>query len=339
MAKKSSSWLVFVVSLILLYSVVSANAHNSEVALQRREQNVLTGDQDPLLNSKTLYSIRADISYGSGSRSDNVPDIYHLLTTCPDIRHLDLTMQWGGCTISMDDHYAFDFNKGDRFPPLEELRLRGYDFDGSPHPQSYDHRRDPWRQILRELAWEINDMLDDYDLTDFRLPYVPPSPLPQDNRTNLEAWREAMDWSNLRRLDIDSASSRTFTNLKGALPNLRSFRAGPLNLYGQNETERQAVRDALRDFILDAPPLEELGIGAMEKPLPVGQFLEVHGKSLRALEMHEQASYRTEPRPVLNDTQLVRLREECPRLEKLELDVNRNGTWVLSFYNPLLSKS
>ena len=179
--------------------------------------------------------------------------------------------------------------------------------------------------MINDLVREINYSLDEYDLTEYRLPELSK---PTDNRTNLEAWREAMDWTTLRRLEIKSPSLHVFNNLKDSLPDLKSIRAGPLSIYGHNETENQAIRDALTAFILDAPHLEEIGIGPMGQPLPVEKFVEVHGNTLKALEVHEYATYNSVPRPVFNTTQLAQIRDQCPHLEKLELDVNRNGTWV-----------
>jgi hypothetical protein len=55
------------------------------------------------------------------------------LITCPNIRELDLTIGWSGCEVDGGQPYSFDFssNRDARFPPLEVLKLNGYDLEST----------------------------------------------------------------------------------------------------------------------------------------------------------------------------------------------------------------
>ncbi|KAF7185725.1 hypothetical protein HII31_12956 [Pseudocercospora fuligena] len=88
-----------------------------------------------ILRNQNLHSLAAKIYYHGVDNYHDMELIYDILTTCPNVRELDLTIaDHGGCVVA-DYAYAFDFTENDlTFPPLETLKLKahmnfGYDFD------------------------------------------------------------------------------------------------------------------------------------------------------------------------------------------------------------------
>lgn len=70
--------------------------------------------------------------------------------------------------------------------------------------------------------------------------------------------------------------------------------------------------------------------------MPMKEVLERHGPTLESLKLHEKEVYydptvcgRRE-RDTLSVEELEMIRDMCPKLERLEVDVDRNRTWVRS---------
>jgi hypothetical protein len=57
--------------------------------------------------------------------------VWQLLTTCPNIRELDLTIGISGCEEGAGQPWAFDFqlNPDAKFALLEVLKLDGYNLE------------------------------------------------------------------------------------------------------------------------------------------------------------------------------------------------------------------
>jgi hypothetical protein len=66
--------------------------------------------------------------------------ILRILTTCPNIKELDISIpRGGGCVrYETDDLYAFDFTSSNAtFAPLESLTIDGYHFHAKPNGQDW----------------------------------------------------------------------------------------------------------------------------------------------------------------------------------------------------------
>lgn len=154
-----------------------------------------------------------------------------------------------------------------------------------------------------------------------------------------EAWRAAMDWSALKRLDVDAPPWEFLDAFKGnALPRLEALALRARYDFGGERTlcayEKDLVgaRANYTAFVASMPPLRELVVEGVGEHLPLGPMLGVHGGSLRALTIHEferdcagtllDASW---TRPTLGVVELRMIKEKAPRLEALTLDLRREG--------------
>jgi hypothetical protein len=154
------------------------------------------------------------------------------------------------------------------------------------------------------------------------------------------AWMESMDWSRLRRLDIDRPPREFLEVYQGKLTSLESLKIRPKNgfwgdkmtfcSFDQNATE---LRRNYTDFITTLPPLRELSIGGMGELLNISDILQVHGPSLENLTVHEfecdctPCGNTTWGRPTLSINELRSINELAPDLKYLEIDVYRRRDW------------
>jgi hypothetical protein len=145
--------------------------------------------------------------------------VLSILSSCPNIRSLSLTITYVGDDFGGFTPNAFDFlsHLEVRFPPLEILKLSDYAFDersDGGDEWSYNDGHD-WRAIISEWLWNSAD-----DDDDFPRPVRPE----WDNRTNLDAWKDAMDFSHIHTLEL-TRQSFTTQALKGlnasVLPSLK----------------------------------------------------------------------------------------------------------------------
>lgn len=129
-------------------------------------------------------------------------------------------------------------------------------------------------------------------------------------------WAEIFDWSQLERLDTD--------NLKLAhrmMPELKSLR----EFVATNPSDPS---DIIGKFVLGVPArLESITVASSLSIIP--HRLRLHGASLRKLHMHR--TERFGPQKWYDNALEVRamqeVRDSCPHLEELSVDVRRDGEW------------
>ncbi len=245
---------------------------------------------DPHANSPCLYSIKADIAYGCGATESEMKNIYNMLTTCPNIRFLDLSVRQRGCSITGTSPYTFDFQEGHRFPPLESLILNGYQF--------YD-----WRRRLRDFSGTDAELLD-----------------ARGKVAGLEAWYNAMDWTQLKHLGLHEPEPEFLLRFYGCLPGLRSFQISrnPFIEF------KEQLREAVIYFISGLHKLEDLRLSGVGGQIPLETIIQ-HGSTLRTLKIHEIESSEPEvQRQVLTLDQLEILNQSCPLLTNLSVDLYRD---------------
>lgn len=220
-------------------------------------------------------------------------NIYNMLTTCPNIRFLDLSVRQLGCSISGTSPYTFDFQEGHRFPPLESLILNGYHF--------HDRRR-----CLRDFSGTNAALLDALHA--------------RGKVAGLEAWYNAMDWTQLRHLGLHDPEPEFLLRFYGCLPGLRSFQ-----FIRDPETKfKEQLREAVIHFVSGLHKLEDLRLSGVGGQIPFETIIQ-HGSTLRALEIHEIESSEPEvQRQILTPDQLVILNENCPLLSNLSVDLYRD---------------
>jgi hypothetical protein len=267
-----------------------------------------------IFNSTNLHSLTADVIYGHEDDFDDMSFVFSILSSCPNIRSLSLTITYVGDDFGGFTPNAFDFlsHPEVKFPPLEILKLSDYAFDersdGGPE-WSYNDGQD-WRVIIKEWLWNSADD-DDY----FPRPVRPE----WDNRTNLDAWKDAMNFSHIHTLDL---AWRSFTPqaLKGlnasVLPSLKhlSLRHG-----------YHAHLDTILAFLnTTANPLQTLNFhNILSQPVNLDTLFEVitsrHSSTLKSFSMTTRDSTHHLAIP-----QLSYLLSHCPELSNLEIAFPRH---------------
>jgi hypothetical protein len=129
-----------------------------------------------IINSKILYSLKADIEYGSDDNFEDLGLVFDTITSAPNLRELDLQFHTKGCSLG-NSPFAFDFrsNPTSRFPPLEVLKLTAYQLD----ERSDGGYAWSWKDFIGDERTER-----DYETDGF--PSVP-SRRADDGRSNLDA--------------------------------------------------------------------------------------------------------------------------------------------------------
>ncbi len=159
--------------------------------------------------------------------------------------------------------------------------------------------------------------------------------------SNLESWRLAMDWTRLKRLDIDLPPNSFLEAFSkpNQLAGLESLVLRPrLDVWGDENTlcgsdeDIEQLRQNYTSFITNLPPLRELSIGGMGRSLDLGPILKAHGGSLKNLSLHEYESdcvhdtqNETRTRPPMNVTQLQYISKAAPHLQTMTVDLHRSG--------------
>ena len=208
----------------------------------------------------------------------------------------------------------FPFRSGDRFPSITELKVFGYAWDIDTN----------WV----EMAWH------------WASPWFDQStPI----RGDATAWKGAMDWSRLKRLEIDRPSDDFLIAFKGELKSIESLTIRSklwdwelevlLNKFVESGEKREKLtrlRRRYTSFITSLPPLGQLNLNGMANIVNVTAILEIHGPSLRSLALHERqidcldsrcghGMLRRSPAMSVDDFKL--LVQLADKVELLELDV------------------
>lgn len=277
--------------------------------------NAFESDPIPsLVNSTLLYSLKGDFSYGYHDNYTPLGFVFAALSNAPNIRELDLYLHADGCELGSSP-WAFPFstNPPVRFSPLEVLRLDGYAlderFDGRT-AWAWDGTRDEW-----DAAWKEYMDSDDEDAV------PPPSPERLENeRTNLEAWMVAMDWSNLHTLYLANPSTATLNRLRNsALPALKHLSINAAFGWA-------ATQDEILDFVTNetANPLHSISLSNMGAESG-DQLLTALTSSPNLTQELRHFSYGGGGENIffLNETKLTGLLNKSPHLEHLDINVPR----------------
>jgi len=99
-----------------------------------------------IVNSTNLHSLLALVAYGKfPNQSQYAPGI-ETLSTCPNIKELDLSIvkvqQVSKGAQGQSDSFGFRSNPNATFPSLEVLKLRGYDLDSKCNIE--------WKEVNRQ---------------------------------------------------------------------------------------------------------------------------------------------------------------------------------------------
>lgn len=313
---------------------------NYELREERDRQHKL--DLKSIVNSTCLYALKANIEYNSDDNFDDLELVFDAISNAPNLRELDLHFSTTGC-ITGHSPYAFDFLLRPlvRFPPLEVLRLTSYGLDeGSDGGYVWgwkDFPEDPRR------SWNYE--------TD-GLPSVPRRS-GDDGRSNLDAWLEIMDWTNLHTLEITNPSPTTLKRLRGnVLPSLKH-----LALKGGSRSGNSDLAKATMSFIMETvqpleslrlQPLEAFSLGALgDAPLQYKTELWSSLLSLASLNTNIWRGLKRFSLGNKENTAFIDQRAistfllKASKLEHLDLNIPRpsTGDWDHSNYSYLLSST
>ncbi|KAJ9666605.1 hypothetical protein H2201_003264 [Coniosporium apollinis] len=161
----------------------------------------------------------------------------------------------------------------------------------------------------------------------------------RNGRSNVQSWKKAMDWSQLKRLDIDLPPRSFLEAFGGQLHGLESFTLRPkwsfwgdeVTLCGFDNATNQ-LRKNYTSFITTLPSLRELSISGMGELLNMTPILSQHGASLERLSIHEferDCNYATGnatwTRPFLSIPDIEEIKRSAPYLQSLTLDIYRSA--------------
>lgn len=246
---------------------------------------------------------------------------------------LDLHVSWSGCEVSFNQPFAFNFTRSkNNFPPLTSLRLDGYTLGAKVDGDVWREwevnaiLQWPWDKLPKRIIdWvgmeRIRDMggvMDNFVKRD----YSEKTPI------NLDAWLGRMDWSHLKTLKLKTASPEVLHKLAPVLTSLTSFSIE----HGRGEAARAFITNAQR-------PLESISIRNFDRDALDQFILDIsvrHGSALKSLTLLG---------PQLTIFDVAKLREGCPKLEALDIHVERiarsldNDIWEFDyeFLNGLVS--
>ncbi|GJC88909.1 hypothetical protein ColLi_11747 [Colletotrichum liriopes] len=246
-------------------------------------------------------------------------DVHDTLSNCPGIKSLKLRVTGLGCSEWPDRwSFPFDLSSKSHYPSkLEALDLEGYQFDDSAWEET---SQPPYRTNSR--FWDNIEWLGSGRAWNW-LRWLPLSQ-EQKAKTNLDLWLEAMDFSHIKELALRQTRNHT-PDLRPLVPQLKSLRS--LTVIGQ----------WAKDFILGLPESSLTSLSwrsSGETGASVLPVLRHHAQSLTRLEWREaESGFRQ--RKAMTPEQIAELGRMVPNLERLTLDINRNGTWPMEHLEAL----
>ncbi len=243
-------------------------------------------------------------------------NIHAALLSCPNITSLQLRVTGLGCSEWPDRwNFPFDLSGTDKYPPLQILHLDGYDFD-----------QHAWGQVQPPQEVWYEDVIQTFEIWSSWIQngnawkYLKWCFLPEEQRSkrNLDLWLDAMDFSHIRTLALNTRSRDSFSNNVTKLlpPKLSSLNS--LTVAGPTAHE----------FILGLPQnsLQNLTWLGYKNSSDLEPVLQHHGASLRHLTWYSD-ELNTYPRPMLSLEQLRRLISYAPELQSLVIDMGRDDDW------------
>ncbi|KAI1287849.1 hypothetical protein F5Y03DRAFT_380258 [Xylaria venustula] len=136
-----------------------------------------------------------------------------------------------------------------------------------------------------------------------------------------EQWRRRFQWPKLRSLTIGPQSMRGFLDLASGYAT--SLETLTVQVYDDADSSTSCPQ--LENFLTTFASLQSLTVKGYHLPLePIRNHPDL---THLCLHMPEHIVTTDPPRPTLDVKQLEELDESFPRLETLEIDINREGQW------------
>ena len=257
---------------------------------------------------------------GASCRFPNTTTIHLTLVRCSVVETMDVWFEVGGCTGPEVDRWNLPvehLQDGQRYPPLKSLKLDGYSFGGLWERYEDDtvDPRDVTDLKLYDDEWDRYESWDPNEYVDQRNARVKEE-WEQDGeaRTNLDMWIEAMDWSQLEELSINTARSE-MVEVASKLP--------------QRLTSLKILHVNSLLFIQELVPhtIEKLRWIGRTKIGQLEQILKPHSNSLKSVEYRcDEASCSDWPQQV----NISAVADLAPGLQHISVNMPRvNSTWPL----------
>lgn len=232
-------------------------------------------------------------------------NLHYALLNCPNITALDLHVTMEGCS-EWPSRYTFPFNPlgGDTYPNLTTLRLRGYAF----RPRRWPNRED-WYLPRWGRGWQVAKDGKKFLSNRNWLMWLRwrMSPARQRNKSNLQLWMDAMDWSGIEELALDDVTDEIVEKLSDRLTALTSLEVANISLI------EKLPKNLLKNLTWVAE--------SSETDLPM--ILARHGESLESLEFRcDEGSCSTFDR----DFKIPPAPKALQNLRHLSINVPRNET-------------
>ena len=311
-----------------------------------------------VLGSPNLYQLSTYVRYGRYDDPESLRLIHQILTSCPNLRYVDLAIGHEGCVVGNDQPYAFDFSgnstlaKGS-FAPLESLRLSRYRLDAryngdywsrSSYGPDRSRLKWPWHYFPDLILQNLPPPWWDFMYKEYVHPQKPGCPTEFNETTNLDGWIERMDFSKLNSLDLPGVSPASLHKLQPVLTNLTSLAihgggnctAGALEHFLDNGTKRLRKLHLCNIYFTSFNNLLNI--------------LSKRGQSLTLVTLYESEDSREhscwnsdedrdhpncagdyehwntwyDDHLYLNTSQLRQLQQSSPAIEILDIDMDRN---------------
>jgi hypothetical protein len=244
--------------------------------------------------------------------------IHDALSSCPNITSLALRVTGLGCSEWPDRwNFPFKLEGGETYPTLKELRLEGYNFKEKPFDETDFGRGRGWMPYPEKMlhwvhsgnAWK-------------HLRYLNMDPV-QRNKTNLDLWFDAMDWSQIESFALRGGSVPM--EIAHRLDSLQQLKLFTRDADADMDFFNRVQRDTLTHLTIRQNPLP---------PLPI--ILSRQGQSLQHLEIRTEEVMSVDS-PAYDASELSLLSHMTPNLTNLSINVHRNGTWPIEVFDAIAS--
>ncbi|KAI1440657.1 hypothetical protein F5Y02DRAFT_401963 [Annulohypoxylon stygium] len=258
-----------------------------------------------LRENKNVASLKVSIPYNNAEECLRwTKPLKRVILSCPNIRKLSLNIHL------RQDGYQM------HMPPLEYC---GFGFVDGEHP--------PALEELELEAYPFGICSPDHPRPNNFTIHSRGYPL---RVHEMDYWQSHFDWSKLRRLTIrDSGFAMKIMPQLTSLESIGGFRnSGSTVIHGAFSLVPSSLRS------IGAPKIADVGLENLLR----------HGNTLRSLTIHQDEDYEGRWRhETINAETLIKIRDRCPHIEELNLDISRNGDWpyemldILASFNSLRS--
>ncbi|KAK4626574.1 hypothetical protein CLAFUW4_04943 [Fulvia fulva] len=259
------------------------------VRLHVKADSYATNNLDRLIDCSNLHSLSVHQNYASARDCLKITGpLKAVLLSCKNLRHLSFD-------ISQPSSGCVVYSV-----PTEYCGMGFVDGEKPPALESLNVYSYPFRR-------QQEDGDDDDDDYQFSVGYP-------GRGTEQEYWIENFDWSRLRVLEVNDASLAL--GLMSKLPMLEEVSLKHVYPPAAIKEFYSGVPTSLKS--IEAQKLSSVGLAGIVR----------HGSALRKLQLHQHEGWNRDwKEEAIDNSSLMKVRDECPFIEELHLDIGRSGEW------------